>query len=117
MMIERSGPIKDPKERHVTKRKNFVFQKHVVSDQAVHSFQLKLLSSEISPKNDTHDLCHQKRAASRKNLFRNLDNHLMPSIIFVLGNRVRNHVVSSERRLLGKLVKFSEKARQAEQII
>ena len=41
----------------------------------------------------------QKRAASTKVLLKNLDNQLLPSVIFVLRNRVRNHVVHSERRL------------------
>ena len=78
------------------------------SDQAVHSFQLKLLRSEISTAVDTHNKCDQKQAASRK-VLKNLDNHLLPSVIFVLSNRVRNHVVSSEQRLQGELAKLSER--------
>ena len=81
----------------------------VFSNQAVHLFQLKLLRSEISTAADTHCKCDQKRAASRKVLLKNLDNHLLPSVIFVLRNRVLNHVVNSERRLQGKLAKFSER--------
>ena len=81
----------------------------VFSDRAVHSSQLKLLRSEISTSADTHHKCEQKRAASQKVLRRNLDNHLLPSVIFVLRNRVRNHVVNSEQRLQGKLAKVSER--------
>ena len=40
----------------------------------------------------------QKRAASPKFLLKSLDNHLLLSVIFVLRNRVRNHVVNSEGR-------------------
>ena len=79
------------------------------SEQAVHSFQLKLLRSEISRAFDTHHKCDQKRAASRKVLRKSLDNNLLPSVIFVLCNRVRNHVVDSEQRLQGKLAKLSER--------
>ena len=34
--------------------------------------------------------------------------HLLPSVIFVLRNRVRNHAVNSEQRLQGNLSKLSE---------
>ena len=78
-------------------------------DPVVHSFQIKLLRLEISTAADTHRKCDQKRAASRKILLKNLDNHLLPSVIFVLRNQVRNHVVKSERRLQGKLAKISER--------
>ena len=80
----------------------------VCGDQALHSFQLKLLSSEISTAIDTYNNCDQNRAASEKVILKNLDNHLLPSIIFVLRNRVRNHVVSSKQRLQGKLAKLLE---------
>ena len=73
------------------------------------SFQLKLLRSEIFTAADTHHKCDQKRAVSRKVFLKNLDNHLFPSVNFVLRNRVRNHVVSSEQRLKAKLAKFSER--------
>ena len=79
------------------------------SDPAVHSFQLKLLRSETSTAADTHHQCDQKRTASRKVLLKNLDNHLLPTVIFVLRNRVCNHVVSSEQRLQGKLAKLLER--------
>ena len=79
------------------------------SDQATHSFQLILLRSEISTAADTHRKCDQKRAASRKVLLKNLDKHLLPSVILFFGNRVRNRVVNSERRLQGKLAKLSER--------
>ena len=67
-----------------------------------------MLRLEISTATDTQRKCDQKRAASRKVLLKNLDNHLLPSVIFVLRNRVRNHVINSERRLQGKLAKLSE---------
>ena len=57
----------------------------------------------------THKKCDQKRAACRKVLRMNLDNHLLPSVIFVLRNRFRNRMVSSEQRLQGKLAKLSER--------
>ena len=75
----------------------------------MHSFQLNLLRSEVSTAADTHHKCDQKQAASRKVLLKNLDNHLLPSVIFVLRKPVRNHVFSSERRLQGKLAKLSER--------
>ena len=56
---------------------------NVFLDKAVHSFQQKLLRSETSTAADTHRKCDQKRAASRKVLHKNLDNHLLPSVIFV----------------------------------
>ena len=62
----------------------------VFSDQMVHSFQLKLLRSEISTAADTHRKCDQKQAAGRKILLNKLDNHLLPSVIFVLRNAVGN---------------------------
>ena len=68
-----------------------------------------MVRSEISTAADTHHKCDQKRAASRKVLLKNLDNHLFSSVIFVLRNRVRNHVVISEQRLQGKLGKISER--------
>ena len=58
---------------------------------------------------DTHHKCEQKRAASRKVLLKILDNHILPSVIFVLHNRVCNPVVSSEQRLQAKLAKLSER--------
>ena len=74
----------------------------------MHSVQLKLLSSKISTAADTHHKGEKKRAVSRKVLLKNLDNHLLTSVIFVLRNRVRNDVVSSEQPLQGKLAKLSE---------
>ena len=76
----------------------------VFSDQAVHTFQLKLLRLEISTAADTQRKCDQKRAASRKVLLKNLDKHLLHSVIFVLRNRV----------LQGKLAKLF--ARQDERL-
>ena len=58
---------------------------------------------------DTRINCDQKRVASRKALLKKLDNHLLPSFIFVLRNGVRNHVVSSEQRLQGNFAKLSER--------
>ena len=83
----------------------------VLSDQAVHSFQLKMLRSEISTAADTHHKTDQKRAASRKVLLKNRDNHLLPSVIFVLRNRVCNHAVNSERKLQRKLAKLSRSSK------
>ena len=40
---------------------------------------------------------------------RTLEYHLLPSVIFVLRNRVRNQVVNSEQRLTEKLAKILEK--------
>ena len=62
----------------------------VFLDQALHSFQLKLLRSKISLAADTHQNYNQKRG---------LYNHLLSSVSSVLRNRVRNHVVSTEQRL------------------
>ena len=76
--------------------------------QAVHSFQLQLLWSEISRAVDFNDICDQKQAASRKVLPQNLDNHLLPSVFFVLRNPVRNPAFSSEQRVQRKLAKLSE---------
>ena len=41
------------------------------------------------PQSSAHYKCDQKRAASRKLLLKNLDNHLLTSVIFVWRNRVR----------------------------
>ena len=38
-----------------------------------------------------------------------LDNQILPSVILVLRNQIRIHVVCSERRLQGKLAKLSER--------
>ena len=81
----------------------------VFSDPAVHSFKLKSLRSEISTAAAMHHKCGQKRAASQKVLLKNSVNHLLPSVIFVLRNRVRNHAVNPQRRLQGKLAKLSER--------
>ena len=80
----------------------------VFSDQVVRSFHLILLKLKISTAVDTHHKCDQKQAASRKVLLKNFDNHLLPSVIFVLRNRVCKHVVSSEQRLHGELANLSE---------
>ena len=68
-----------------------------------------MLRSETSAAADTHNKYDQKRAASQKVLLKNLDNYLLPSVIFGLRNRVGNHVVSSEQRLQRKLAKLSER--------
>ena len=68
-----------------------------------------MLRSETSTAADMHHKCDQKRAASRKVLLKILDNNLLSSLNLVLPNRVRNHVVSSEQILPGKLAKLSER--------
>ena len=68
-----------------------------------------MLRSENSTAVDSHNKCDQKQAGSGKVFPKNLDNHLLSSVIFVLRNRLRNHVVSSEQRLQGKLAKLSER--------
>ena len=80
----------------------------------MHSFQLKFLRSEISTAADAQHKCNRKRAASREVLVVNLRLlvegqllvRLFPSVIFVLRNRVRNNVVSSEQRLQGELARL-----------
>ena len=71
-------------------------------------FKFRVQKTEIFTAADTHHKFDQKQALSRKVLLMILDNHLLPSIIFVLRNRVRNYVVSSEQRLQEKLAKLSK---------
>ena len=71
-------------------------------------FKFRVPKTEIFTAADTHHKFDQKQALSRKVLLMILDNHLLPSIIFVLRNRVRNYVVSSEQRLQEKLAKLSK---------
>ena len=71
--------------------------------------KFRVPKTEISTAADTHHKCDQKRALSRKDLLKILDNHLLPSVIFVLRKRVRNYVVSSEQKLQGKLATISKR--------
>ena len=89
---------------------SFKLEFHLQSwDQAVQNFQLKLLRLEIFTAAKTHHICYQKPAASRKVFLKSLDNHILPSVILSLRNRVRNHIVSSEHTLQEKFNKLMER--------
>ena len=81
----------------------------VFSDQAVHSFQLRLLRSEISQANADRAKASGKLVKSREVVRRGIDEKWWPSVIFYLNRQARcsvNKLISRHKR---KLEKFSER--------
>ena len=74
----------------------------VLSDQAVHSFQLRLLRTEISQAN-------AERAKAREVVRRGIDEKWWPSIIFYLNLQARCSVKNLISRHKKKLEKLSER--------
>ena len=81
----------------------------VFSDQAVHSFQLRLSRSEISQANADRAKASGKLVKAREVVRRGIDEKWWPSVIFYLNRQARcsvNNLISRHKR---KLEKFSER--------
>ena len=78
----------------------------VFSDQAVHSFQLRLLRSEISQANADRAKASINLVKAREVVRRGIDEKWWPSVIFYLNQQARcsvNNRISRHRRKLEKL--------------
>ena len=81
----------------------------VFSDQAVHSFQLRLLRSEISQANADRAKASSNLVKARELVRRGIDEKWWPSVIFYLNRKARcsvNNLISRHKR---KLEKFSKR--------
>ena len=81
----------------------------VFSDQAVHSFQLRLLRAEISQQNADRAKQSGKLAKAREVVRRGIDEKSWPSVIFNLDLQARCGVNNLIIRHKKKLEKFSER--------
>ena len=79
------------------------------SEQAVHSFQLKLLKEEINRAKKGRKVFKEKLATDRSNFRENVRQGLMPCLVFSIRREMRNQFAMVKNRLNGKLDKFSER--------
>ena len=77
-------------------------------DQAVHSFQLRLLRSEISQANADRAKASGNLVKAREVVRRGIDEKWWPSVIFYLNRKARSSVNNLISRHKRKLEKFSE---------
>ena len=78
----------------------------VFSDQAVHSFQLRLLRSELSQANADRAKASGNLVKAREAVRRGIDEKWWPSVIFYLNRQARcsvNNLISRHKRKLEKL--------------
>ena len=78
----------------------------VFSDQAVHSFQLRLLRSELSQTNAERAKASGNLVKAREVVKRGIDEKWWPSVIFYLNRQARcsvNNLISRHKRKLEKL--------------
>ena len=78
----------------------------VFSDQAVHSFQLRLLRSELSQANADRAKASGNLVKAREVVRRGIDEMWWPSVIFYLNRQARcsvNNLISRHKRKLEKL--------------
>ena len=81
----------------------------VFSDQAVHTFQLRHLRSEISQANADRAKASGNLVKARELVRRGIDEKWWPSVLFHLNRQARcsvNNLISRHKR---KLEKFSER--------
>ena len=81
----------------------------VFSDQAVHSFQLKLLGKEISRGEQGRRLFEEKLGEDRGILRKEAKKELIPSIVYSIRKEMRDHSDLISKRLNDKLAKLSER--------
>ena len=77
------------------------------SEQAVRSFQLKLLIQEINRAEKGRKMFKEKLETDRSNFRENVRPELMPSIVGSIRREMRNHSAMIQRRVNGKLDKLS----------
>ena len=78
----------------------------VMSDQAVHSLQLRLLRSEVSQANADRAKASGNLVKAREVVRRGIDEKWWPSVIFYLNRQARcnvNNLISRHKRKLEKL--------------
>ena len=76
------------------------------SDQGLHSFQLRLLRSEISQANANRAKASGNLAKAREVVRRGIDEKWWPSLIFYLNLRARcsvNNLISRHKKKLEKI--------------
>ena len=81
----------------------------VFSDQVVHSFQLRLLRSEISQANADRVKASGNLAKAREVVRGGIDEKWWPSVIFYLNLQARCSVINLTSRHKKKLEKLSER--------
>ena len=79
------------------------------SEQAVHSFQLKLLKQEINRAEKDRKVFKEKLETDRSNFRENVKPELMPSVVSCIKLEMRNHSAMVQSRLNGKLDNLSER--------
>ena len=77
------------------------------SEQAVRSFQLKLLILEINRAEKGREMFKEKLETDRSNFRENMRPELMPSFVGSIRREMRNHSAMIQRRVNGKLDKLS----------
>ena len=81
----------------------------VFSDQAVHSFQLRLLRKEISRAEQVRRLFEKKLGEDWGILRKEVKKKLLPSIVYSIRKEMRDHSELFSKRLNDKLGKLSER--------
>ena len=81
----------------------------VFSDQAVHSFQLKLLGKEISRAEQGRRLFEEKLGEDRGILRKEVKKELIPSIVYSIRKKMRDHSELISKKLNDKLAKLSDR--------
>ena len=80
-----------------------------LSEQAVHSFQLKLLRKKISGAEQGRKLFEEKVGEDRGILRKQMKKELLPSIVYSLRKEMKNQSKLISRRISDKLAKVSER--------
>ena len=81
----------------------------IFSEQALHSFQLKLLKREINRAEKGRKVFKENLETDRSNFRENVRPELMPSVVGSIRREMRNHSEMFQNRLNGKLDKLSER--------
>ena len=79
------------------------------SEQAVHSFQLKILKQVLNLAKKGRKVFNGKLQLDRSKVRENVRPELMPSIVSSLRHEMRNHSAMVKNRINGKLDKLSER--------
>ena len=81
----------------------------IFSEQAVHSFQLKLLKQEINRAEKGRKVFREKLVTDRSSFREKVRPELMPSVVSCIKREMRGHSAMVQNRLNGKLDKLSER--------
>ena len=81
----------------------------IFSEQAVHSFQLKLLKQEINRSERGRKLFKEKLETDMSSFRENVKPEQMPSVVSCIKREMKNHSARVQNRLNGKLDKLSER--------